>query len=291
MAFTDLSDVFGSVHEDGVNLVALHVMRQRPSLLNYATPTFHARPDLFCRPIEASKSVLQAQNPLFTEVEPLPVFGAPFPLGIDFCLQLTEARVDLAPQDMDLPRELGELPPQGFALKASACAGIACPPKDVIDELLPRVESELVAQQKRPSKDRPPRDTVVLPTRRLECFCLELFVVGRLEWGPVAGSDQSWLKARLGGVEIVDLGPQPLEESIECYAATVLRLGVLPQLMVPLEKLVLDITKVMREQGLLLGKQVTLGPSAVPGDVPNNPAVEDDMVKVFAKLTVTDGGA
>src|SRR5690606_34356697 len=110
MAFTDRSDVFGSVHEDGVNLVVRHVMRQRPSLFNYATRTFAARPDLFCRPVEPAKSVLEAQNPLFTEQEPLPVFGTPFPMGIDFCLQLTDARVDFSPQDMDLPGELGELP-------------------------------------------------------------------------------------------------------------------------------------------------------------------------------------
>ena len=39
MAFTDESDVFGSVHEDGINLVVRHLMRQRPSLFNYATKT------------------------------------------------------------------------------------------------------------------------------------------------------------------------------------------------------------------------------------------------------------
>jgi hypothetical protein len=35
-----------------------------------------------------------------------------------------------------------------------------------------------------------------------------------------------------------------------------------------------------------LGKQVTLEPSAVPADVPNNPAVEEDQLKVFVKLVV-----
>src|SRR5690606_5613697 len=109
---------------------------------------FAARPDLFCRPVEPAKSVLEAQNPLFTEQEPLPVFGTPFPMGIDFCLQLTDARVDFSPQDMDLPGELGELPPQSFALRASACAGLSCPPQEVIDEFLPWVERALVAQQK-----------------------------------------------------------------------------------------------------------------------------------------------
>ena len=84
MAFTDHSDLFGSVHEDGIDRVVRHVMRQRPSLFNYATPVFHSRPELFCRPIEAARKVLDAGNPTFTEQEPLPVFGSPVPLGIDF---------------------------------------------------------------------------------------------------------------------------------------------------------------------------------------------------------------
>jgi len=335
MAFTDESDVFGSVHEDGINLVVRHLMRQRPSLFNYATTTFAARPDLFCRPIDAAPAVLKAQNPLFTEQEPLPVFGAPFPLGIDFCVQVTDARVDFSPQDIDLPHELGELPPQSFAFRTSACAGISCPPKEVIDEFLPWVERELLAQQelavgrveegraaqrstaRLPGAGRAsatfgaaersalatkpglalepvrgegrPRDTVILPTRQLQCFCLDVFAVGRFEWGSVPGSEQAWLKPRLDGLEIVDLGPQPLEDSLECYVTTVLRLGILPQLMVPTERLVLDITEVMEEQGLKLGKQVRLEPSSAPADVPHNPAVEDDMLKVFAKLTVSGG--
>jgi hypothetical protein len=37
MAFTDNADLFASVGEDGINLVVRHIMRQRPSLVNYGT--------------------------------------------------------------------------------------------------------------------------------------------------------------------------------------------------------------------------------------------------------------
>ena len=37
MAFTDNCDLYAAVHEDGVNLVIRHIMRQRPSLFNYGT--------------------------------------------------------------------------------------------------------------------------------------------------------------------------------------------------------------------------------------------------------------
>src|SRR5690606_13193625 len=148
MAFTDNCDLFGSVHEDGINLVVRHFMRQRPSLFNYATPIFHGRDDLLCRRIEAAKSVRDAGNPLFTEQEPLPVIGTPFPMGINFCVQLTEARVDFHPGSIDLPPEIGELKAQSFALWMSACAGVDCPSQAVIDEYLPWIERELLLQQK-----------------------------------------------------------------------------------------------------------------------------------------------
>lgn len=297
MAFTDHSDLFGSVHEDGINLVVRHLMRQRPSLFNYATPVFHDRPRLFCHPITAAQSVIDAGNPLFTEQEPLPILGTPFPVGIDFCIQLTKAEIDFRPGNtIALPPELGALPSQRFALHGEACAGIGCPPADQIADLLPLIERTLVEQQKlvvakvRDDRKRPPdrpREPVVLRSREMICVCLEVFAVGHFEWGPVPGSQQTWLKPKLDGLEIVDLKQEKLEAAIECYIATVLRLGILPRVIVPAEKMVFDITKQAAKWGLTLGKQVTLEPSAVPADVPNNPAVEDDQLKVFVKLVVT----
>lgn len=299
MAFTDHSDLFGSVHEDGLNLVLRHLMRQRPSLFNYATPEFAINPHLFCTPIAADQRVVAAGNPLFTEMEPLPVFGAPFDLGVNFCLQVTKLAIDFhSGQSITLSAELAPLGEQRFALTAQALGGLDCPSSEFIDQMLPAIEQRLLEQQKlavgevREDKPRrgvirvPPRDVVVFPTRRLECFGLGLFIVGFFEWGPVAGSQLAWLKTRLAGVEIVDLQPVLLENQIECYLSTVLRLGVLPRLMVPLEKMVLDVTATLAEQGLALGKQVTLGPSSVPGDVPHNPDVEGDQLKAFAKLTI-----
>jgi hypothetical protein len=326
MAFTDRSDLFGSVHEDGLNLVVRHLMRQRPSLFNYATPEFAISPRMFCKPIEAHQRVLDAGNPLFTELEPLPVFGAPFDLGINFCLQVTEAAVDFhRGQVIALPEELGELGEQRFSLVARALGGIDCPSQEYIDQLLPEIEKHLLEQQElavgeveddkhhagfggqaadrrsaaanavaggrdgkplRGSVRVPPKSVSVFPTRRLECFELSLFIVGYCEWGTVGGSQQAWLKTRLAGLEVVDLQPVVLENQIECYLTTVLKLGVLPRLIVPLEKMMLDITATVKEQGLVLGKHVTLGPSAVPGDVSHNPAIEEDQLKAFAKLTI-----
>lgn len=324
MAFTDHSDLFVAVHEDGINKVVRQIMHQRPSLFNYATAFFHQNPEFFCAKIEAAKSVVEAGNPLFTEIEPLPILGAPVPLGVNFCLQLTNAEIDFHPGNVfGLPPELGSLPAQRFALRVKACAGIDCPPKDIFDKLLPELERLIVERQllavgrveeKEDEKSKEerererlagaaasarmavfdrqsfkPRDVFVLPTRELICFCLELFAIGHFEWGDVPGSGQKWLKPRLDALEVVDLHPPAMESAIECYLATVLRLGILPRAMVPMEKLVLDITAVMKDHGFNIGQQVNLVPSAVPGDVPNNPAVEQHQLKGFIKLTVTGG--
>lgn len=365
MAFTDHCDIFGSVHEEGVNRVVRHLMRQRPSLFNYATAIFRRRPDLFCvHPIDAAQSVKDAGNPLFTEQKPLPILGSPVPLGINFCVQLTDSQLDLHPGNVfNLPPELGALPAQRFALHLKACVGIDCPSKETIDRQLPEIE-RLVVQKKqtvigggradptrrtfpiisadpasgelvalggipalaprvpipdvvfegpaRPGIRRPPFDDIrvppggiivadpfpgrdegggALPVTELLCFCLELFAVGHFEWGTVGTAPMQWLKPRLDGIEIVDLQPTPMENAIECYLKTVLQLGIFPRLMVPMEKMILDITKMLRDQGLAVGDQISLQPSVVPTDVPNNPAVEEDQLKAFIKLSIVQGGA
>jgi hypothetical protein len=347
MAFTDNSDLFGSVHEDGINLIVRHIMQQRPSLFNYATRVFHKNPKLFCEPIIAAPLVYSTNNPLFTEQEPLPILGAPVPIGLNFCLQLTDVEIDFHPTSVfDLPAELGDkLDKQRFALRAKVCVGIDCPPDDLVEDLIPILERLVVtgkllaidslasSEEKTSStaafsastKERAARmmttydepmsrslmlsnyakfnepandarmvagintdkGTIALPTRELLCFCLELYVVGHFEWGTVIDPIQQWLKPRLDGIEIVDLQPTPMENAIECYAATVMRLGILPRLILPMEVLILDVTKVLMAQGLNIGQQITLSPSEVPADVPNNPAIEDNMVKAFIKLTVT----
>jgi hypothetical protein len=121
------------------------------------------------------------------------------------------------------------------------------------------------------------------------CTCLELFGVGHFQWGTIGSDPQQWLKVRLDGLEVVDLvtvPPSNLEDIVECYLRLVLRLGVLPRLIVPMQNLVLDITRMLRDNGTAIGQHVTLVPAAVSADVPANPAVDHDQLKVFFNLKV-----
>ena len=125
-----------------------------------------------------------------------------------------------------------------------------------------------------------------MPSTNVICTCLELFGVGHFQGGTIGSDPQQWLKVRLDGLEVVDLVPSSLEDIVECYLRLVLRLGVLPRLIVPMESLVLDITRMLQDNGTAIGQHVTLVPAAVPADVPDNPAVEDDQLKVFFNLKV-----
>lgn len=359
MPFTDRSDLFGAVHEEGINRVVRHIMRQRPSLFNYATPFFRRRPDLLCTPIVADQKVIDARNPLFTVQDPLPILGAPVKIGLNFCVQLTDFQIDFHPGNaIQLPPQLGTLPAQRLALRARACVGIDCPPDDILPDIIremeeaavrngdvivkpPRSQRRLIAarsaaralpnvvRRASPALGRAARvaapiassalsrtsdiarrfpfddiavdlDDLVLdpgfgrdeprtlPTRALICVCLELFAVAHFEWGPIGQDQKQFLKPRLDGIEIVDLQPTPMEDAIECFLKTTLRLGILPRLVVPIEAMILDITKVLDDNDVTVEEQISLRPTPISAQLPFNPAVEQDQLKAFINLVIEE---
>jgi len=279
MALTDHCDVFGALHEDGINRLVEHVMRKRPSLFNYGTRFFVLRPERLCHDIRPDPEVVRRGNPLLTEEDPLPIFGTDGTYGIDFCVQLAKLAIDFHPgSSIGLPPELA--PPLGaqrLALTAEACAGIVCPDRAFAE----RIGDDLAG---RPPRDRgkddrgqdtprpPPRP---LPGEKVECFCLELFALAHIERIVAAG--QAFLVIRLDGLEIVDIKPEGLENALECYIAAALRLAILPKLRLALDTLVFEL-------GGFLTLSVGLTP--ISAAVPNNPAIEDDQLKVFVELGV-----
>ena len=127
-----------------------------------------------------------------------------------------------------------------------------------------------------------------LPTRALICVCLELFAVAHFEWGPLGPEQKQYLKPRLDGIEIVDLQPTPMEDAIECFLKTTLRLGILPRLVVPIEAMILDITKVLDDNDVTVEEQISLRPTPISAQLPFNPAVEQDQLKAFINLVIEE---
>jgi hypothetical protein len=271
MAFTDHCDLFGAVHEDGLNLIARHVMRKRPSLFNYGTQAVANNPALLCAPINAAPEVSEKGNPLLTVEDPLPVLGTNGLLGLNFCAQLVAARIDLHPGGIfELPPELSPpLAEQRLAVHARVCAGIGCPPDEILDNFTP---SPGTAPSGAPILQLPP---AVIPTRSLECFCLQLFAVAHLETAGATGNQ--FVAGRLDGLEIVDVRPVALESSLECYLRLLIRLVILPRLSVALGKLVLEVGKLAT---------VTLSATATSAALPNNPAIEGDQLEVCIDMEV-----
>ncbi|HMY98387.1 MAG TPA: hypothetical protein PLU79_01940 [Burkholderiaceae bacterium] len=307
MALTDRCDIFASMSEDTANGIIRLIQRQRPALFNYGTAAFARGRKRWCHPIEADPRVERANNPLITVQPPIPVIGAPLPIGLNWLLQLTDLQVDFHPNDViALPPELGRLSEQRFALRMKACFTLDCPGEAFMREQLPRVEelavslrglddivSESTGNKPRNGDREPPAavptDPIVPPlAREGQCFCLELFAVLHFEWGTIGTTvpPKPWLKLRLDGLEIDDLSPKPMEDMVECYISAVLRLSVLPRLALPIEALVLDIASEMHRLGLPLAQRVRLEPAPVPIGVPNNPAVENDELRAFVNLVV-----
>jgi hypothetical protein len=301
MAFTSNSDLFGAVHEEGLNRVVRHIMRQRPSLFNYGTALVQANPALLCEPIEAAPRVTQ----LISLLPPIPLFGAD-QFALNYCFQLTNLEIEFHPGNtITLPPELN--PPLGeqrFAFRARGCGGLGCPSREfkpIVDLILELSQIATLRQATRPSLTREipaesfataraaPRDVLqdilvrpdqvfvprqhVFPTRQLACFCLDLLATGRA--GLIGPEGNKRVNVQLDNLEIVDLTPGGLEKSLECYFLLVVNQGILPQVNTAISETLFKMID--------FGEFGSLTVSASTA-VPNNPALEEEQLKTFIDL-------
>lgn len=273
MAFTDNCDLYAAVHEDGVNQVIRHIMRQRPSMFNYATADVAGNGKLWCKEVEFTDDVTKYGNPIFSVEQPIPVLGADSPpVGLSFCAQLTRAELDFDPSNVvSLPPELTPLlQKQRFALYLSICGALGCPSAEEIDDITVLLPQDAIGHVEEPV---PP----VHIKGRLNCFCLEVYVVGHFERASI-GSEES-LIGKVDGIEIVDIEPDGLEENIECYIKTAVSLVLRQKLAIPLFTFFFSFP--------LFGMGTVVLSSTPNPPVPNNPAIEDDQIKAFITMTVT----
>jgi hypothetical protein len=265
MTFTDHCDLYGAVHENGINRVVRHLALQRPSLFNYATADVAANRKLWCQPVPHTSDVTKYGNPLFTIMPPLPLLGADSPVvTIGFIAQLAAAEIDFYPGNaIALPQELSPpLKNQRLALHLRFCAGLVCPSQKLVESI--PVES--------PNRDKRPKPVNL--TGGINCFCLDVYVVAHAELAAILGHN-----ALLGVVDdvfISGLAPKGLEAALACYIKTTLNVVLREKLAVPLSTFMFSFP--------LFGTAITLSPTPNP-PIPNNPAVEDDQLKVFVTMS------
>jgi hypothetical protein len=256
MTYTQNSDLYIAVQDAGINRVLHHVMVQRPSLFNYGSilPAVNPRP--VCREIPADPRVVRAENPLLTEMAPLPVIQTP--ITLDFIVQMTTGALDFFPGNVfSLPPELNPpLTDQQFAVHFQVCAGLICQPRMRVWPPIRR--------RGREGK----RDT------EIDCFCLDLFATGGCGVAGLPG--QQSVAMNVAGIEIPELKPEGMEEAIECYALLALNRGILPKVGDAIAAVAFHAINLPQGMGSLLLSAST--------SVPHNPAVEDNQFKAFVDL-------
>ena len=297
MALTDDCDIYLAVHDLGVNRVINHLWRQRPSMFNYATAHVVRNPDLLCERIDAHPVVAERGNPLVTITAPFPVFGSVPSLAVNYSIQVRKPAIDFSPGGaFTLPPELDPLGAQRLAITVGACVGYGCPDPKLLGlipsrgieapsaEVFSGKEFENRRRAGRPEAPKadillPPRDRPTpLPVDELLCTCLDVHAVAGVDF--VGPSGDQRINPALTGIELVDLGPESLENSIECYAELLVRYSVFPRVRIPAIKFTID----------LLGLAVIdFEPTLSSAAVPNNPALEDDQIKVFVDLAASAG--
>ncbi len=272
MPFTDHSDLYGAINEEGINLVVRHMMQQRPSLFNYGTTNILERArenqEVLCKPIEAATMVDKRENPILSVEDPISVPGTNNNLAVNFLAQVTELQIDFYPGELvTLPPELTPpLAEQHLAIRIQACGGIGCPTKEFLDEYrLPEEDEE------------EPRQPTVVPFEELECFCLDLVVVGHFK--PAGDSLDLLLQPDVDGIEFVDIQPTGLENILECMLLLLIKVVLLPKVAQAVNELIQGPLAQLKSFASL-----TLVPTPTPAAVPHNPAVEEDQVKLFIDI-------
>lgn len=285
MALTDNCDVFASVSENFINSLVNNVARQRPSLFNYGTKSFVAAPQMMCHTIKVAPA-LPGNQPLVTLEQPLPIPGTDGAWAFEWCAQLTKLEIDFHPGSIPLPPELKKLEPQSLALHAEFCAALACPPDKVLrgiaaaeSDKYPALDpAQAIRGDGKPRQDPPREPPHTLPVDRdhIHCFCIEVFAVAHLVIDQTASGPV--LRIELTGLEIVDIKPDGLEQSVECLIAATLSLGVLPRFRIALHDIIL---------GLGTFGQLTIGLTPISAAVPFNPSIAQDQLSVFVDVDLT----
>ncbi|MDY7081324.1 MAG: hypothetical protein SXQ77_02700, partial [Halobacteria archaeon] len=211
MTFTDNSDVYSAVHEDGINTVIDHLQRKRPSLFHYGTERIIQSADIqtsfkprlaaahfdrgvLCAEIDAADEVRRWDNPLMTRVDPLPVIGTEIGppndtdqmVKLDYCFQVADLSIDFSPDEGIIVEatsgegDAADIGEQQFAATVVVCGGLACPHEEEFD----RIREEIIRIRRDYGNDidEEMRNELGLPIipepESLNCFCLRVTVVG-----------------------------------------------------------------------------------------------------------------
>jgi hypothetical protein len=246
-AYTSKSDFYFSIHENGINRLTNRLMLEVPSLFNYGSTYIRTHPQLACNTIKADPSVTAAGDPLIT--------------GLD--------QIDrrILPSNFQLPSNLPDFIFQLSALQVDFHPGdaIALPP--TVPQPLQGQRLALRAQAFMGLACPAQED------RRLQCFSLDLFTELSLK----SPSTTKFLEMGVNALDVVEIEPDGLRKILDCY-------------------LMYFANQALRTASDYANSLIS-GPLPVPTNgpitnlkvspaaaAPNNPAVEDNQLKLYLNL-------
>lgn len=313
MAYTEHADLYGAVHENGLNKSIEHVQRKRPSLFNYGTDRIAENPqELLCRPIDAAREVIDNGNPLVTRQDPVPVIGTDGLVALEYGFQIPTVIIDFAPGDEipfpeDTDLAVGD---QEFGIAAQICAGLACPGEEQLMELIDRVRTLRDDPDQREELDGP-----IVPTprqRNMHCFCLVGFMIGTVEMGQpgirtpnftldetpqfrttdvavsAGGDEMEWPHPSHGYTSTLEL-PEGFRRSLECYLEMTIELGILPEIADAVANVVPRLIRMVEDMFDVAGTTLEVS-TASSGAIPNNPAIQEDELQLHLDVTIGGSG-
>lgn len=268
MALTEDSDIVIIVHEDALNRIIKSLMFYRPSLFNYATSSIIADSDLHCIQVNHAPGI----EKIFSEEEPLPVPGSNNLYKLEYCFQISEITIDLYPKSsIVFPDEIDTFSKHTLGMKAKVCGAIACPGEELLK--YPPVPDPLTQDDIKEGKTLP--EPVVLPVGRLDCFCLELYALCRVDILKGSSDEEYKTRVHMYDIEIVDITPENLENNLECMIMTMFHLVISPRMAVTIAKQTFEIFE---------GAFVSFKPAE---SVSRNPTIDNDELTLFIDMEVT----
>jgi len=238
---------------------------------------------MLCEKIEAAPEVIKANNPLIKILDPLPVIGigpisedlSTLPdiiktnIALNFAVQLSKGEIDFFEGNVfALPPDLSPLLDQRLAIHFKFCAGIGCPGE--LPNLGPTGTS---------------RRNTFIPATEIECFCLDLYATAECKIDGLVPNQR--IKPKVDGIKIIDLKPEGLEHAITCYSKLVLNYGIFPPVSEFISNLAFKLFTIppITTEDLQISGDIQISGSTM---VPNNPAIEENQLKVFVNLDKVD---
>lgn len=255
MSLTSSANIFASINDAVINALVRDLMIKRPQWFNYGDAKTAGQAGPLCVPlnvdlsIPASARVARLNLPATINAGPLGTLTVP---GLNLCIQITTVQVDFAPGDaINLPPELNPpLPAQRLAVHLSCSAGLG---------------------------------NGAAPTPTLNCFTLDVYLIVGLHVQGSAPIDKPvalHLQPVIQNIEIAGLQPDGLRDSVRTLLTT------FAQSLIDHFEAHGGIMFVQKIDLTQLNIKVNPFPAPMGPGLDNNPALEQNQLKVFVDLNV-----